>query len=471
MNLTEQLGSLFEQSGRTVKAYKLFRIKNGNRSKLYPLFVNANKPVPIGKWVKAETGQATSTGKVKSKIGSLAFRPGWHSGNFPVATHIGGKSKKGIVKPDFRPDEQVWAEILVKDDVAWQEVANSRARKSKAGKIIPRTAQITDQIPFGGFYRYKTNPNMFGEWLISGEMKVVRVLSDEEVEKVNAKFGVRDLPRLNTLQRVVEDAAFPPADIASSRFRKEKERKMVKPFKTKVETLTQELVEILGDVSQLEEGVFDPSIFKAIFLAGSGGSGKGFVGGRTTSGLGFKVVNQDDLFEFFMRKQGLDFRMPDSEKEQRDLLRAKAKEMTHRSLHRLIQGRLGLILDGTARDASRIKREKKWLESLGYDCAMIMVSVDLETALSRNEKRAEEGGRRVPPEVLESAWKQVQLAKPKYEGMFGQNYFEVDNSGEGGDVKTLGLIWKEVRKFSTKPLSNPKAVEWVNRELNARRRD
>lgn len=183
---------------KTVKAYKLFIIKGG---KLYPLFVKANEPVPINKWIEAEIGPMVD-GKVKSKLGKLAFRPGWHSGNMPIATHIGGKSERGLKAPDYRPDNQVWAEIEVPADINWQEEANKRAKKSKSGKIIPRTAQISDQVPKGGYYMYKTNPNMTGSWLISGAMKVNKILTDDEVKRINNKFGVADLPRLKDLKKV-----------------------------------------------------------------------------------------------------------------------------------------------------------------------------------------------------------------------------------------------------------------------------
>ena len=93
---------------------------------------------------------------------------------------------------------QVWAEIEVPADVDWQAEADKRATKSKAGKVIANTAHITDQVPAGGHYRYKTNPNMTGNWIISGSMKVVRVLSDSEQEAINKAAGVSDLPRLGT---------------------------------------------------------------------------------------------------------------------------------------------------------------------------------------------------------------------------------------------------------------------------------
>lgn len=183
---------------KTVKAYKLFKMKGG---KLYPLYVNANQPIPMKKWVEAEIGPMDAKGKVKSKLGGLAFRPGWHSGDMPMATHIGGKyGKVEKNKPNYRPDDQVWAEIEVPADVNWQAEANRRATKTKDGRILARSAQIDDQVPKGGYYKYKTNPNMTGEWIISGAMKINRILSDEEVIKINKSFGVSDLPRLKDLE-------------------------------------------------------------------------------------------------------------------------------------------------------------------------------------------------------------------------------------------------------------------------------
>jgi hypothetical protein len=178
----------------TIKAYKLFRTKGGNTDELFPLFVNANKPVNMGEWNPAESGLLTDAGKVKSSIGPLAYRPGWHAGDAPVATHIGGKSDSSLKAPDYRPADQVWAEVEMPADVDWQSVADSRMEYSKAGNPIPRTAQITDQIPEGGYYRYKTNPNMTGDWLIAGDMKVNRVLTPSEVYQINAERGVHDLP-------------------------------------------------------------------------------------------------------------------------------------------------------------------------------------------------------------------------------------------------------------------------------------
>jgi hypothetical protein len=178
---------------KTVKAYKLFRVHPKHPGKLFPLFVNANEPVEMGKWQDAQIGEMTGN-KVKSKIGPLAFRPGWHAGDVPVATHIGEKSDPDLTAPDRRPDNHVWAEVEMPNDVDWQTEANKRGTNAQ-GRVVPVKAHITDQIPTGGHYRYKTNSNMTGNWLIGGSMKVNRVLDDKEVRSINKAAGVADLPR------------------------------------------------------------------------------------------------------------------------------------------------------------------------------------------------------------------------------------------------------------------------------------
>jgi hypothetical protein len=182
---------------KTITAYKLVKIRKGE---IYPLFVGADKPFVMNEWTDAEMGEGTGTGKVKSKLGPLAMRPGLHLGDLPIATHIGGRNP-GDVKPTFRKADEVWVEAEVAADVDWQKEADSRAKKTKDGNVIPRTAEIKDQLPVDGFYRYKTNPNMKGSWIITGAMKINRILSDEEVASINKKAGVEDLPRLEPKAR------------------------------------------------------------------------------------------------------------------------------------------------------------------------------------------------------------------------------------------------------------------------------
>ena len=66
----------------------------------------------------------------------------------------------------------------------------------------------------------------------------------------------------------------------------------------------------------LQEGLYDPNIFKAFFLAGGPGSGKSFVVRKTTGGLGLRIVNSDNTFEKLLKDADfpLDFRTMSSDK-------------------------------------------------------------------------------------------------------------------------------------------------------------
>ena len=177
--IDETTGKTLFQQGKleprdTVQAYKLFRIDPNRPGELFPLFVNANTPVKTNEWIEAEVGPQVASGRVKSKIGELAFRPGWHSGDLPMASHIGGKTSRDKTKPDYRPDNQVWALVELPADVDWQTTANERASRNKKGEIIPGLHTLQTRYLLMVITDIKQIQNMTGEWLISGGMKVIR---------------------------------------------------------------------------------------------------------------------------------------------------------------------------------------------------------------------------------------------------------------------------------------------------------
>ena len=112
---------------------------------------------------------------------------------------------------------------------------------------------------------------------------------------------------------------------------------------------------------ELQEGVYDPNIFKAFFLAGGPGSGKSYVVRRTTGGTGLKIVNSDPVFESLLKKAGLSLKMPPEEFERKEKVRGRAKELTKKQQANYLEGRLGLIIDGTGKDAGRILKQKAGL--------------------------------------------------------------------------------------------------------------
>ena len=225
----------------------------------------------------------------------------------------------------------------------------------------------------------------------------------------------------------------------------------------------------------LLEGVHDKGIFKAMFLAGGPGSGKDYVLDNTLAGHGLTEINSDKALEFLMDKRGLDKKMPESEKEARDLVRGKAKDMTELRQRLALLGRNGLIINGTGDDPKKIAKIKARLEELGYETGMIMVNTADEVSKQRNIERGQRGGRTVPEEIRKEKWDSVQAARPELAKLFGDRYKEFDNSEdlrtapkEVSDAKKAEMLelFKGVKDFVSKPAEHPKAQEWIAGELS-----
>ena len=214
----------------------------------------------------------------------------------------------------------------------------------------------------------------------------------------------------------------------------------------------------------LEEGVNDPAIFKAVFLAGGPGSGKSFIVGKTgLTSMGYKVVNSDDAFEAGMKKADMKMTPDNIFSPKGQEIRGKAKRLTGTKQARYIKGRLGLVIDGTGKDPEKILRQAQAIQKLGYQTAMVFVNTDLETALKRNRMRE----RSLPDAEVESYWKAVQRNVGKFQRMFGkQNFLVVDNSeGKNYEKETL-RAYRDVRKFTDAEVTK-KAQKWIDTERAA----
>ena len=210
------------------------------------------------------------------------------------------------------------------------------------------------------------------------------------------------------------------------------------------------------------EGVNDPSIFKAVFLAGGPGSGKSFIVGKTSlSALGFKIINSDINYERALTKAGLTMDPEDIMSAQGQALRDKAKAITGKKLERALEGRLGVVIDGTGKDYGKIKKNVEKLRQLGYAVHMIFVNTDLETALKRNDERP----RSLPADDVERMWKSVQNNIGKFQGLFRNRLTVVDNS-EGADIERSSLeAYKDIKAWAARPPENSIAQKWIKSQI------
>ena len=219
----------------------------------------------------------------------------------------------------------------------------------------------------------------------------------------------------------------------------------------------------------INEGVYDPGIFKAFFLAGGPGSGKTFVTQSAFAGTGLKLVNSDVKFERDLKKANLSLKMPDEEKYFRDRIRQGAKDFVGKQIDTYVKGRLGLIIDATGRDYSIIQRQSSMLKLLGYDCYMVFVNTSLEVALERNRTRS----RSIPEYIVQKSWNGVQSNMGAFQKVFGHSkMLIVDNNKDDKELvtQTLNTASRFIRsRLRSKPETQI-AMSWIKRELEAKKR-
>ena len=216
--------------------------------------------------------------------------------------------------------------------------------------------------------------------------------------------------------------------------------------------------------TDLQEGVYDPNILKAFFLAGGPGSGKSYVVQRTTGGMGMRIVNSDIEFEKKLKDAGLSLDIRELDPTVRDEIRGRAKKITAKRRANYVEGRLGLIIDGTGKDYDKIAKQATQLKQLGYDVHMIFVNTSLETALERNAKR----DRTVPRSIATKSWKTVQSNMGKFSQYFRQNFIVVDNNDSKEDV--MGPVFKQVMSLAKKKVQNKTGLNWIQGELAKKKR-
>ena len=224
------------------------------------------------------------------------------------------------------------------------------------------------------------------------------------------------------------------------------------------------------------EGRNDPSIFKAVFMAGAPGAGKSFVSDWMALGpqLGFKVINSDKEFSRYMREAGLTddkgaVIIDPKRSFERDVVRTVAKRHTAAIQRHALIGRLGLVIDGTAANATKIIAQKKKLELLGYECAMVYVNVPLKMSIAADKQRGEEGERTIGAELVTAKYNELDTGIPKlikafgsiYDGKGKSMFFIVDNTVREKTPSLIRKVLGEITKWAKKLPKNRAAKLWM----------
>lgn len=210
----------------------------------------------------------------------------------------------------------------------------------------------------------------------------------------------------------------------------------------------------------LTEGIHDPAIFKAVFVLGGPGSGKSYISRELgLNSLGLVSINSDIAFTYMMQKHQLDQKMPPEETEKRDIVRSRAKIVTNKKMDLAIQGRLGIHIDTTGSNYSKIANLKSNFEQLGYECFLIVINTSLETALKRNSAR----DRTVPEDAVINSWKNVQSNIGNFSQIFDKFAIIDNNEGSGNTGAQINKIYAKLASFITSPPKNNIARRWLEK--------
>lgn len=211
----------------------------------------------------------------------------------------------------------------------------------------------------------------------------------------------------------------------------------------------------------IREGIHDPAIFKVVFVIGGPGSGKSYITQQLgLSALGYVNINSDIAFEYLMKKHNIDPKMPPEEKEKRDVVRQRAKDITGDKSMLAIEGRLGIVIDGTGDEFEKVSKLKSNFDALGYNNFLVVVNTKLDVARERNQKRQ----RTVPDKIVVDSWYAVQNNIGKFAQIFEQMSV-IDNSGDSATTnEQIQNTYKKLVKFTQQEPNKPIAKQWMNQQ-------
>ena len=182
--------------------------------------------------------------------------------------------------------------------------------------------------------------------------------------------------------------------------------------------------------------------------------------------LGYKVINSDMEFTRYMKEAGLTddkgaVVLDPKTEFQRGVIRTVAKRHTKSKKSHALIGRLGLVIDGTGANAKKVMGQKKTLEALGYECAMVYVTIPLEDSIESDRKRGEEGERTIGPELVTQKYKELDKSIPQLKKAFGKLFFEIDNTVREKTPQIIRGVENFIKKWSKTMPKNRAAKTWM----------
>ena len=163
---------------------------------------------------------------------------------------------------------------------------------------------------------------------------------------------------------------------------------------------------------------------KAIFICGSGGSGKSTF--AKTQLNGFTHIDVDIIYEELLISNGLGLKIKDFNDEQFILankLFEEAKVLNGIKLKKSIENGDNIVIDGIGRDSDIILMQRNMLNQFGYDTMLIMMYSELDICVKRIEGR----DRIYKENVTNDSWYLAYNNIGTYKKEFGNNFVFIYN--------------------------------------------
>ena len=204
----------------------------------------------------------------------------------------------------------------------------------------------------------------------------------------------------------------------------------------------------------ISEGVNDPHIFKALFVAGTPGAGKNTVIrdlGLNSTGL--KMIDADKVIALLHKSHN-------------DQSYASTRNTLDKRRAMFKQQMLGMLINTTGRDYEATTAINDELKTAGYDTFMLFVEVDEQVAWSRAQDRKKYATnpvdqRDVTKDYFDKAYPDSMRNQSLYAMEFGDNYAKVTNNedrvveDEETFASTIANAARKIRRFLAKPVDLP----------------
>jgi predicted kinase len=170
----------------------------------------------------------------------------------------------------------------------------------------------------------------------------------------------------------------------------------------------------------------------AIFICGSGGSGKStFVKNNLKE---YAHIDVDIIYEELLVSNGLGLNIKnfsEAENELASKLFEKSKELNNLKLKANVQSGNNLVIDGIGRYSDVILSQKLYLENYGYQTYMIMLYVDLNICIDRIENRERVYNQNLTKDSWYLSYNNIGTYKKefgdKFAFIYNNNSFKLDN--------------------------------------------